>query len=145
MGVYDAPLVSHWPGHGQAGVKRGLVDFTARTGPGRDLHERPHQVCEFPGRLFQSYELTPAQFGYTACDKSELVGGHRGERPDHTWISSPEKERAPRAGRLPQRRPGLYIVGKAESIAAGVVLAEELIDSGAAKAKLDEFILQSNK
>ena len=39
----------------------------------------------------------------------------------------------------------LYIAGKAETMEAGVRMAEELIDSGAALKKLDEFIACSNE
>ena len=39
----------------------------------------------------------------------------------------------------------LYIAGKAETMEAGVRMAEELIDSGAALKKLDEFIASSNE
>ena len=39
----------------------------------------------------------------------------------------------------------LYIAGKADTIEAGVKLAEQLIDSGAAKNKLEEFIAKSNE
>ena len=38
----------------------------------------------------------------------------------------------------------LYIAGKAETMEAGVRMAEELIDSGAALKKLEEFIQESN-
>jgi anthranilate phosphoribosyltransferase len=37
------------------------------------------------------------------------------------------------------------MAGKAESIEAGVRLAEEIIDSGKAMAKLEEFIAKSNQ
>ena len=39
----------------------------------------------------------------------------------------------------------LYIAGKAVSLEEGVKLAEQLIDSGAARKKLQEFIELSNK
>ena len=39
----------------------------------------------------------------------------------------------------------LYIAGKAVSIEAGVKMAEQLIDSGAALKKLEEFIQKSNQ
>ena len=39
----------------------------------------------------------------------------------------------------------LYIAGKAETMEAGVRMAEKLIDSGAALKKLDEFIACSNE
>ena len=37
-----------------------------------------------------------------------------------------------------------YVAGKADSIEAGVRLAEELIDSGKAEKKLEEFVKYSN-
>ena len=39
----------------------------------------------------------------------------------------------------------LYIAGKAKTIEDGVKMAENLIDSGAAVAKLEEFIKLSNE
>ena len=39
----------------------------------------------------------------------------------------------------------LYIAGKADSIADGVALAAELIDSGKAYAKIDELAKASNE
>ena len=39
----------------------------------------------------------------------------------------------------------LYIAGKAASIEAGVKMAEQLIDSGTALKKLEEFIEKSNQ
>ena len=40
---------------------------------------------------------------------------------------------------------GLYVGGKVNSLKAGIDLAAELIDSGKAKDKLEEFIKESNK
>ena len=40
---------------------------------------------------------------------------------------------------------GLYIGGKADSLATGVKMARVLIDSGLARKKLDEFIVASQK
>ena len=40
---------------------------------------------------------------------------------------------------------GLYIGGKVDSLQAGIDLAAELIDSGKANEKLEEFIKESNK
>ena len=38
----------------------------------------------------------------------------------------------------------LYIAGKAETLESGVRMAEQLIDSGAAQKKLEEFVVKSN-
>ena len=40
---------------------------------------------------------------------------------------------------------GLYIAGKAKTLEEGVKMAEDIIDSGSAKAKLEEFIKYSNE
>ena len=40
---------------------------------------------------------------------------------------------------------GLYVAGKAETLKDGIRMAGELIDSGAAKARLEEFIRLSNE
>ena len=44
-----------------------------------------------------------------------------------------------------KKTAALYIAGKAETMEVGVRMAEELIDSGAALKKLDEFIACSNE
>ena len=39
----------------------------------------------------------------------------------------------------------LYLADKASSVSDGIRLAEEVIDSGKAKAKLDEFVNATNE
>lgn len=40
---------------------------------------------------------------------------------------------------------GFYVAGKVSTLEAGVKLAAELIDSGKAKERLDEFVKLSNQ
>ena len=35
----------------------------------------PTKVCEYRDGKYKTYEITPEQFGFTRCEKSDLVGG----------------------------------------------------------------------
>ena len=127
------------------GVNRGMVVF------GQDKLDEismsaPTSVCEIKDGWFQSYEITPEQFGYTRCSKEDLVGGTPAENAEITRAILKGEERGPKRQAVCMNAgAALYIAGKAESLEAGVRKAENLIDSGAAAAKLAEFIKLSNE
>ena len=105
----------------------------------------PTSVCEIKDGWFQSYEITPEQFGYTRCSKDDLVGGTPAENAEITKaILKGEEKGAKRQAVCLNAGAALYIAGKADTMEAGVRMAEELIDSGAALKKLEEFIHESN-
>lgn len=146
MGVYDETLVEPLA-HvmSRLGVSRGMVVF------GRDCLDEismsaPTTVCEIKDGWFQSYELTPERFGYKRCDKAELVGGTPEENAEITRAILAGADRGPkRSAVCLNAGAALYIGEKAASLEEGVSRAEELIDSGAAARKLDEFIRESAK
>lgn len=146
MGVYDETLVEPLA-HvmSRLGVSRGMVVF------GQDSLDEismsaPTTVCEIRDGWFQSYELTPERFGYERCAKSELVGGTPAENAEITRAILGGADRGPkRSAVCLNAGAALYIGGKADSLEAGVLSAEEIIDSGAAMRKLEEFIKESNK
>lgn len=144
MGVYEESLVEPLAQvMAKLGVVRGMVVF------GQDKLDEismsaPTSVCEIRDGWFQSYELTPEQFGYERCDKSMLEGGKPEENATITLAILSGEERGPkRQAVCLNAGAALYIGGKAQTVEAGVRLAEQLIDSGAAAAKLDEFIQKS--
>ena len=55
-----------------------------------------------------------------------------------------EEKGAKRNAVLMNAGAAIYIGGKAESVAEGIKLAAELVDSGAALKKLEDFIRESN-
>lgn len=146
MGVYDETLVEPLA-HvmSRLGVSRGMVVF------GRDCLDEismsaPTTVCEIKDGWFQSYELTPERFGFERCDKAELVGGTPEENAEITRAILAGADRGPkRSAVCLNAGAALYIGEKAASLEEGVSRAEELIDSGAAARKLDEFIRESAK
>ena len=146
MGVYDETLVEPLA-HvmSRLGVLRGMVVF------GQDSLDEismsaPTTVCEIRDGWFQSYELTPERFGYERCAKSELAGGTPAENAEITRAILGGADRGPkRSAVCLNAGAALYIGGKSDSLEAGVRSAEEIIDSGAAMRKLEEFIRESNK
>ena len=146
MGVYDEALVEPLAQvMANLGVTRGMVVF------GQDSLDEismsaPTSVCEIKDGKFTSYVLTPEQFGYERCTKEELQGGTPQENAEITKAILEGKETgAKRHAVCLNAGAALYIAGKADSIEAGVKLAEQLIDSGAALKKLEEFIQKSNQ
>ena len=146
MGVYDEALVEPLAQvMAKLGVRRGMVVY------GQDKLDEisisaPTSVCEIKDGWFQSYEITPEQFGYTRCPKEALVGGTPQENAAITRAILSGTEQGPkRQAVCLNAGAALYITGKAETIEAGVRLAESLIDSGKAQEKLQQFIQESNR
>ena len=145
MGVFDQALVELLAQvMAKLGVTKGMVVF------GQDKLDEismsaPTSVCEIKDGWFQSYEITQEQFGYTRCSKDDLVGGTPAENAEITKaILKGEEKGAKRQAVCLNAGAALYIAGKADTMEAGVRMAEELIDSGAALKKLEEFIHESN-
>ena len=146
MGVFDESLVEPLAQvMAELGVNRGMVVY------GQDSLDEismcaPTSVCEIKEGWFQSYEITPEQFGYERCEKSQLTGGSPEENAEITMdILEGREKGAKRQAVCLNAGASLYITGKAASIEEGVRLAERLIDDGSALKKLKEFIEESNK
>lgn len=144
MGVYDESLVEPLAKVlSNLGVKRALVVY------GQDRLDEisasaETSVCEVKDGTFKSYTISPEQFGLTRCKKEELTGGTPDENAAITKAVLAGGQGARRTAVVLNAGAGLYVAGKADSIEAGVCLAEELIDSGKAEKKLEEFVKYSN-
>ena len=145
MGVFDQSLVEPLAQvMMKLGVNRGMVVF------GQDKLDEismsaPTSVCEIKDGWFQSYEITPEQFGMKRVSLEELRGGSGGENAKITRAILDGTERgAKRDIVLLNAGATLYVGGVAESMEAGVKLAAEAIDSGAAAQKLEELVRVSN-
>lgn len=146
MGVYDAALVEPLAQvMAKLGVRRGMVVY------GQDKLDEismsaPTMICEIKDGWFQSYTVTPEQFGYSSCRKEELTGGSPEENAAITRAILTGADRGPkRQAVCLNAGAALYITEKASSLEQGVRMAEALIDSGAALQKLEEFIEESNR
>ena len=145
MGVFDGSLVEPLAQVMEnLGVTKGMVVY------GQDKLDEismcaPTAVCEIRDGKFTSYEITPEQFGYTRCEKDALKGGTPQENAEITRAILNGTDKGPkRQAVCLNAGAALYIAGKAETMEQGVRMAEELIDSGAAQKKLEEFVKESN-
>lgn len=144
LGVYAEALVEPMARVlSNLGVDRGMVVY------GQDKLDEismsaPTTVCEFGGGAFKTYILNPADFGFGICEKSALTGGTPAENAQITRDILDGAKGPKREAVLLNAGAGLYVARKAETLADGVSLAAELINSGKAKAKLAEFIAASN-
>ncbi len=144
MGVYDPALVKPLAKVlCNLGVKRAMVVY------GQDKLDEismcaPTTVCEVKDGAYTSYEITPEQFGYTTCDKSQLTGGTPSENADITRAILCGEQGSRRDAVCLNAGAGLYLAGKADTLEGGVRLAEHLLDHRKALEKLEQFIAYTN-
>ncbi len=126
------------------GVARGMVVY-GQDGLDEISAAAPTTVCEFAEGSFQNYAISPADFGLAQAKKEDLVGGTPAENAQITLDILRGESGAKRDAVLLNAGAGLYVAGKADTLAGGVKLAAELIDSGAAMKTLQAFIRASNE
>ena len=141
LGVYDKKLVEPLAKVlGNLGVTRGVAVCGADgldeiTLTGETL------VCEIRFGEVKSYTISPEQFGMKRCDLSCLVGGDPQENARITRDILEGRERGPKRDVvLLNAGMSLYLCIDGITLEEGVKMAGELIDSGKAAAKLEEFI-----
>lgn len=145
MGVYDETLVEPLARvMNNLGVKRGMVVY------GQDKLDEisicaPTSVCEIRDGKYETYTITPEMFGFETATKDALVGGTPQENAEITRAILSGEQGPRRNAVLMNAGAALYLAGKAETLQAGVSLAAEIIDSGKAMAKLEEFVKRSNE
>ncbi len=146
LGVYDEYLVEPLAQVlSDLGVKRGMVVF------GQDKLDEislssPTTVCEIRDGWYKIRVIRPEDFGFNTCRKEDLAGGAPEENAEITRrILSGEETGPKRDATLLNAGAALYIGGKADSMAAGIELAKELIASGKATETLNRFIEVSNR
>ena len=144
MGVYEEALVRPMAEVlFNLGVKRGMVVY------GQDCLDEislsaPTSVCEIKDGTFEEYVITPEEFGMTRCTKEELVGGTPQENAEITKEILAGKKGPARDAVVLNAAAALH-AAKEIPMQDAVKLAEELIDSGKAQKKLEEFVALTNK
>ena len=143
MGVYDEKLVEPLALK-NLGLKKLMVVY------GMDCLDEislsaPTKVCEYRDGEVKSYEITPEQFGFTRCKKEDLVGGEPAAnaqiaREILDGVEGPKMDAV-----LLNAGAAIYIATDGITIEQGIEKAKEMITSGKAKAKLEQFIEDSNK
>ena len=145
LGVYDEYLVEPLAQVlVSLGVKRGMVVY------GMDKLDEislsaPTRICEIKDGWFRSTTVSPEDFGFERCAKADLKGGTPAENAATTRAILSGQQGHKRNAVLLNAGAALYIGGKADSMEKGVVLASEIIDSGAALHTLEAFVEVSNR
>lgn len=105
----------------------------------------PTSVCEYRNGEFRTYTIEPEQFGMEKCKKEDLIGG----TPEENAVITREVlsgVKGPRRNAVVlNTAAGIYTARDGITLEEAVKEAEEIIDSGKAMKKLEEFIAASNK
>ena len=146
LGVYDEYLVEPLAKVlDKLGVQRALVVH------GQDRMDEisasaPTTICELRDGYYRTSVIAPEDFGFECSQKSDVLGGTPEENAQITRDILAGVERGPKRTIVLLNAGGaLFAAGAVESIAEGVKLAEELIDSGKAQATMEAYIAASNK
>lgn len=140
MGVYSPKLVRPLAQVlSNLGVTRGLcvcgsdgMDEVTMTGETR--------LCEIRDGVLKSYDIIPEQFGFKRCSLQELSGGTPSENAEIIRKILMGDEKGPRRDVVVLNAAmALYLGIDDIGIPECVKLAQELIDSGKAAMKLEEF------
>lgn len=145
LGVYDAYLVEPVAKVLSAlGVKRGLVVY------GQDRLDEisasaPTTICEIRDGFYRTSVIQPEDFGLTRGTKDEIVGGTAADNAEITrGILNGTITGTKRNIVLLNAGAALYVAKAADSLADGIRLAAELIDSRKALDTLNKVIEVSN-
>ncbi len=137
VGVYSIDLVEKLAeALGMLGVHRALVvhgsdglDEITITGPTRIAEVRAGQV--------RSYEVTPEEFGLKRAALTDISGGDAAVNAELIREILSGKKSARRDVVILNAAAALVAAGRADHLRDGVPLAEQSIDSSAARSKLD--------
>lgn len=144
MGVYEEELIEPLAKVlANLDVNRALVVY-GTDGLDEISMSSPTKVCEVRDGQFSSYEITPEQFGFTRCSKDDLVGGDPKQNAMITMAILAGEKGPKRDAVLINSGAAIYLAGKADSIAEGIAIAAEMIDSGKAMRQLEKLIEYSN-
>ena len=124
LGSQHAVLVHAEEGMDEVGVKgtTRVTDFNASQGG------------------ISTYDITPEEFGLQRADPAALVGGDARENKEITLRVLGGEQGPRRTVTILNAGAGIYAADAAESLADGIVLAAEMIDSGKAQARLADLI-----
>ena len=141
VGVYDKNLTELIAGVlKEVGVKRAMV-IASEDGMDEISTNAPTKVSELKDGQIRTYEINPADYGFKPGSISDYAGGTPQENAAITLkILRGEEQGAKRDIVVLNAGAALYVGDKAESIEAGIRLANQMIDSGRALKKLQQLI-----
>lgn len=141
IGVYDESLVEPVAQVlMKLGVKKGMVVY------GQDTMDEitpsaKTTVCEIKDGKTKMFEINPEDYGISICKKSDLEGGDGAENAQITKdILSGKLQGPKRDAVLLNAGACIYVYREDITYAEAINVAKEMIDSGAALKKLEEYV-----
>ncbi|MGN1318403.1 MAG: anthranilate phosphoribosyltransferase [Lachnospirales bacterium] len=126
------------------GVEKGMIVYGMGGTDEITVTDRT-KVSEINNGKVSNYYITPEEFGISRATADDVKGGKACENAEIT-LSILKGEKSPKRDIvLMNAGAAIYVAGIAESLAEGIKLAEESIDSGKALSKLNELVEFTNK
>jgi anthranilate phosphoribosyltransferase len=101
------------------------------------------KVTEIRGSEITSHEVTPEDLGLETVEPGRFSAGTPDENAATTKAVLSGSDGPDRTLTIINAAAAIYVGGKASSLAAGVQMATESIDTGAARDKLEQFVERS--
>lgn len=144
LGVYNEGLVEPMANVlNNLGLKRGMVVY-GQDGLDEISISAPTKVCELNNNEIKKYVIEPEKYGFKRYKKEDLVGGTPEENADYVRRILGGEEGAKMDSVIINAAAALHIYHQI-SIEEGIELAREIIESGKALKKLEEFIEMTNQ
>lgn len=145
MGVYDESFVEPLAQVLQRlGVKRAIVVY-GQDGLDEITLSAPTTCCEVREGKTRPFVLVPEELGFARCTKEDLIGGNPQENAAITRKILDGEKGPKRDAVVLNAAASIYMVRDQISLGEAVRIAQDLIDSGKAKAQLEKFIELSNR
>ena len=145
LGVYDENLVEPLASVlNNLGVKRAMV-VHGHDGLDEITMTGTSTICEIADGRLNSYFITPEQFGFKRCEISDLVGGGPKENAEIAMRILSGEKGAKRDIVVLNAACCLYMGKNNITMRECVSFVEEIIDSGKALDKLNDFIRTTNE
>lgn len=145
LGVYEEALLESMAQVlGRLGIKKGMVVY-GQVKLDELSTAGVTSACELEGGRLKRYEIIPEELGFSRCTMEDLRGGTPEENAYITRAILGGERGPKRDTVLLNAGAALYVAGKSASLAEGVKLAAETVDSGKAMAQLERFIALTNQ
>ncbi len=145
MGVYEPELVEPLAQVlCNLGVRNAIV-VHGEDGLDEISASAPTLCCEVKDGAIHSYTITPEQFGLERCSRTDLQGGDPTENAQIMRDVLGGQKGPKRDAVLLNAAAALFVSGRHPSIESAIPVVRDVIDKGAAAAKLDEFVRLSNE
>ncbi|MDE6312980.1 MAG: anthranilate phosphoribosyltransferase [Lachnospiraceae bacterium] len=145
LGVYEEALVEPLAKVLlNLGVKRGIVAF-GQDGLDEISLSAPTTCCEIRDGKLKSFVLNPKDYGFELCKKEDLEGGDPAENAEITRAILNGEKGPKRDAVVLNSAACIYMAKDDITFADAIQVAEDMIDSGKAKAQLDKFVEISNQ